>query len=241
MKWFHRIDLGNGIVTPGVDDSPGKLKALELPSLAGKTVLDIGASDGLFSFAAERAGASRVLAVDAPAWEDTGWLGSKQAFDFAREALNSKVEDLHCDLYDLTPERVGTFDVVFFLGVLYHMEDPLGSLRHVARLTNELLVVETLIDVTWTSVPRRRSTRAQRSTPTGPTGGAPIRRRCWECCALRGFTTSAMWVSAIWPASCVSKAAYNFGNVAHSRLARGRAPLPWGYTQTDRGVFHAYR
>ena len=37
------------------------------------------------------------------------------------------------------------------------------------------------------------------------------------------------------------KAAYNFGNVAHSRLARGRAPLPWGYTQTDRGVFHAYR
>jgi hypothetical protein len=37
------------------------------------------------------------------------------------------------------------------------------------------------------------------------------------------------------------QAAYNLGNVAHSRLARGRVPLPWGYTQTDRGVFHAYR
>ena len=39
----------------------------------------------------------------------------------AREALGSRVEDIDIDVMDLTPERVGTFDVVLFLGVLYHL------------------------------------------------------------------------------------------------------------------------
>ena len=50
-------------------------------------LLDIGANDGFFSFAAERAGASRVLAVDGPAWGDHDSLGSKRGFDFARDPL----------------------------------------------------------------------------------------------------------------------------------------------------------
>ena len=55
----------------------------------------------------------------------------------------------------------------------------------------------------------------------------------------RALATSDTWDSATWPASC--EGGLQLGNVAHSRLARGRAPLPWGYTQTDRGIFHAYR
>lgn len=47
IKWFHTIDLGNGLVTPGVDDTPDKLRRLRLPvSFAGQSVLDIGAWDG---------------------------------------------------------------------------------------------------------------------------------------------------------------------------------------------------
>lgn len=55
IRWFHRIDLGNGVTTPGADDTPLKLKHLQLPeSLSGKTVLDIGAWDGFFSFEVEK-------------------------------------------------------------------------------------------------------------------------------------------------------------------------------------------
>jgi len=240
FRWFHRIDLGDGIVTPGLDDSPAKLAALELPSLVGKTVLDIGANDGFFSFAAERAGASRVLAVDGPAWGDHDSLGSKRGFDFAREILNSSVEDLRCDLHDLTPELVGAFDVVFLLGVLYHLEDPLNSLRQVARLTNELLVVETFVDMTWTRRPAaafypRAEINEDASNWWGPNPAA-----------VRGMLRAAGFrdvrhVGQRDLAGRLRKAAYNLGNVAHSRVARGRAPLPWGYTQTDRGIFHAYR
>ena len=65
LKWHHSIDLGQRIVTPGQDNSPRKLARLNLPrSLEGKTVLDVGAWDGYFSFEAERRGAKRVLATD---------------------------------------------------------------------------------------------------------------------------------------------------------------------------------
>ena len=58
LPWFHRIDLGNGIITPGQDiDGQAKIVFNKIPAdLSGKTVLDIGAWDGLFSFEAERRG-----------------------------------------------------------------------------------------------------------------------------------------------------------------------------------------
>jgi hypothetical protein len=61
IRWFHRIDLGGGVVTAGEDDTPDKLSTLGLPErLDGLSVLDIGAWDGFFSFEAERRGARRV-------------------------------------------------------------------------------------------------------------------------------------------------------------------------------------
>lgn len=240
FRWFHRIDLGNGVVTPGIDDSPSKLRALELPSLAGKTVLDIGANDGFFSFAAERAGASRVLAVDAPAWGDHDSLGSKRGFDFAREVLGSNVEDLRCDLHDLTPEEVGTFDVVFLLGVIYHLQDPINSLARVASLTRDLLVVETLIDMTWTRRPAAAfyptaEINEDGSNWWGPNAPAVIGMlRAAGFCDVRRIGEPSL-------SSKARQALYNLGNVAHSRLAVNRSPLPWGYTQTNRGIFHGRR
>jgi tRNA (mo5U34)-methyltransferase len=239
-RWFHRIDLGDGVVTPGLDDSPAKLQSLELPSLAGKTVLDIGANDGFFSFAAERAGASRVLAVDAPAWGDHDSLGSKRGFDFAREVLGSNVEDLRCDVHDLTPELVGTFDVVFFLGVLYHLEDPVECLRRVASVTTELLVLETLIDMTWTRRPAAAFYPAAEINEDVSNWWGPNVPAMLGMLRAVGFR-EARQVGARSLTGKARQAAYNFGNVAHSRVARGRMPLPWGYTQSDRGVFHASR
>ena len=147
IRWYHTIDLGDGLITKGIDDSPQRLATLALPSsLAGRSVLDIGAWDGFFSFEAERRGAERVVATDHYSWHGTGW-GSKRGFELARTALGSKVEDVDIDVMSLSPERIGTFDVVFFLGVLYHLRHPLLALERVASVTRSLLIVETVVDM----------------------------------------------------------------------------------------------
>ena len=109
IKWWHRIDLGNGIVTPGLDDSPAKLERIGMPEdLSGRTVLDIGAWDGFFSFEAERRGARRILAVDSFCWSGSGW-GAKEGFELARSVLKSKVEDFDCEVLDISPDKIGVF------------------------------------------------------------------------------------------------------------------------------------
>ncbi|HET9849710.1 MAG TPA: DUF1698 domain-containing protein [Candidatus Dormibacteraeota bacterium] len=149
IKWFHRIDLGHGITTPGDDDTPAKLATLGFPAdLRGQTVLDIGAWDGFFSFEAERRGASRVLATDWFCWGGPGW-GTKAGFDLARQALNSSVEDKEIDVLDISPESVGMFDVVLFLGVLYHLRHPLLALERVFSVTREMLILETGVDLNF--------------------------------------------------------------------------------------------
>ena len=146
INWFHSMDLGHGLMTKGVIDVARSLRQYQLPeSLAGKTFLDIGAWDGAFSFEAERRGAQRVLATDWFIWKGMGW-GSKQGFEAARRALQSKVEDLTIDVYDISPDRIGKWDVVLFAGVLYHLQYPLLALEQVARVTKELLILETAID-----------------------------------------------------------------------------------------------
>jgi len=67
--------------------------------------------------------------------------------EFARRVLRSRVEDRTIDAYDLSPEKVGVFDVVLFLGVLYHLHHPLLGLERVASVTGDLLIPETHVDL----------------------------------------------------------------------------------------------
>lgn len=144
--WFHRIDLGSGIITPGVDDSPAKLPHIKLPEdLTGKTVIDVGAYDGFFSFEAERRGAERVVAADYFCWNLEG-MATKEGFDIAHEALGSRVEDRMIRVEDLSPETVGQFDLVLYLGVLYHTPDPIRCLRRLRSICRERLILETHLD-----------------------------------------------------------------------------------------------
>jgi tRNA (mo5U34)-methyltransferase len=146
VKWYHQIDLGNGIVTPGLVQGL-TLDQLQLPhDLSGDTVLDIGAWDGYYSFQAERAGARRVLATDRYAWEN--WPTGKRGFELARTAFNSAVEDRTIDVMDLSPKTVGVFDVVLFLGVLYHLRYPLLAIDQLFKVTAKLMVLETHVDLT---------------------------------------------------------------------------------------------
>jgi tRNA (mo5U34)-methyltransferase len=142
VNWYHQIDLGDGIVTPGVDDSPSRMAPLDLPrDLSGRSVLDIGAWDGFFSFEAERRGASRVLATDSYCWSGEGW-GTKEGFLTASRILGSRADDLEIDVMDLSPDRIGTFDLVLFVGVLYHMRHPLLALERVASVTGDQLIFD---------------------------------------------------------------------------------------------------
>jgi DNA-3-methyladenine glycosylase len=150
IDWWHQIELPGGHVTPGPDRSTEKLAALRLPDLTGKTVLDVGALDGYFSFAAERRGASRVVALDTYMWRKPG---GRDGFEYARRALCSNVESVEVEVLDICPETVGHFDVVLFLGVLYHMRHPLLALERIASVTDELLVLETLVDLTFLRSP----------------------------------------------------------------------------------------
>ncbi len=153
IRWFHQIDLGQGIITPGLDDSQAKLGQLRFPErFTGQSVLDVGAWDGFFSFEAERRGASHVLAVDSYSWTGDGW-GNKSGFELARQARNSKVLDRELDVFDLSPDTVGTFDVVLFLGVLYHLRHPLLALEKIASVTRNQLILETAADLLWCKTP----------------------------------------------------------------------------------------
>jgi tRNA (mo5U34)-methyltransferase len=147
IKWWHPIDLGSGVVTPGIDVTPARLAEIRMPAdLTGLTVLDIGAWDGFFSFEAERRGARRVLATDSFCWDGGGW-GTKKGFELARRVLDSRVEDKWIEVLDLSPETVGVFDVVLFLGILYHMKHPLLALERVASVTSRQLIMQTQVDM----------------------------------------------------------------------------------------------
>lgn len=138
-SWFHRIELAPGIVTPGVEDTPRKAELIQFPKdLSGKSVLDIGAYDGYFSFEAERRNASRVLAFDHLDPELSG-------FSTAKKILNSRVEHRMGSVYDLSPELVGRFDIVLFLGVIYHLRSPLLALQRVHSVCNEVMYLESQV------------------------------------------------------------------------------------------------
>ncbi len=153
IRWYHSMDLGRGVVTRGYTDPHPYLKRLNLPArLDGLSVLDIGAWDGFYSFEAERRGAKRVLATDHFCWSGSGW-GTKAGFDLAHRAYGSRVESLDIDVMELTPERVGTFDLVLFLGVLYHVRHPMLALERVFSVTGRQLILETHVDMLFSARP----------------------------------------------------------------------------------------
>lgn len=144
-RWWHEIELAPGIVTPGDDSNRMKLPILDgigLPrDMRGLRALDIGASDGFFSFEVEKRGA-QVLAMDFVPETYTG-------FATARKILGSNVEYQMDNVYNLSPEKYGQFDVVLFMGVLYHLRKPLAALdaiRSVMKPGAQLFVGTMMID-----------------------------------------------------------------------------------------------
>jgi tRNA (mo5U34)-methyltransferase len=232
IRWYHTIDLGGGVVTRGMDDTPQRLARVQLPaSLHGLTVLDIGAWDGFFSFECERRGAARVVAADYYSWHGGGW-GTKAGFNLAREALGSRVEDIDIDVMELSPERLGTFDVVLFLGVLYHLRHPFLALERIAPLVGRRLIVETVIDMVGFGRP------AMAFYPGREMNNDPTNWWAPNAAAMRGMLENVGFerVEAVTPPR---GAIYRGARAAYHRLRRKNRLSP-AFRQ-DRAVFHAFK
>lgn len=147
-NWFHTFDFGDGIVGHGPDPSHSKTKYLGFPdSFDGLSVLDVGAYDGHYAFEAARRGATDVLATDDFVWNWPG-MTARSNFEFVREHLGLAVRDQVISVEQLTPEAIGgVFDVVLFLGVLYHAPDPIGYLQRIRSVTRKYALIETVVDV----------------------------------------------------------------------------------------------
>jgi tRNA (mo5U34)-methyltransferase len=133
--WFQNINLHGVWTAPNhyLGDYPGVKWvrfANAIPAdLTGKSVLDIGCNAGFYSLEMKRRGATRVLGIDS----DERYLSQAR---FAAEVLGHDIEFRTLSVYDLA--QLGeTFDVVIFMGVLYHLRHPLLALdlirAHVAR------------------------------------------------------------------------------------------------------------
>lgn len=147
ITWFHSIDLGGGVVTPGFKSNQmcnDEANTIFGYPVKGKTFLDIGAWDGFFSFEAKRRGAARVLATDHYCWSGPGW-GTQDGFNWVRDVTGSKVEDMDIDPTQISPETVGEFDVVLLSGVIYHVRDPLTVIENAGRVAKECLIIETCL------------------------------------------------------------------------------------------------
>jgi len=144
LPWFHQIDFGNGILSPGAIRASA-IRRMEhyifRPlDVGGKSVLDIGCWDGAYSLAAVRRGAARVLATDHYVWHEGP--GDRRSFELVRKHLAPSIEVMDALVEELSEDRIGTFDTVFFMGVFYHLRHPFALLEQVAKLAREVLVVE---------------------------------------------------------------------------------------------------
>lgn len=142
-SWFHNIDLGGVKTAPDhfLGDYPAvkwRCFADAIPSdLAGKSVLDIGCNGGFYSIEMKKRGAERVLGIDF----DDEYLAQAR---FAAEVSGLDIEFRTLSAYDVGALRE-RFDIVLFMGVLYHLRHPLLALDLIhAHVASDLFIFQSM-------------------------------------------------------------------------------------------------
>lgn len=142
--WFHNIHLPDGTQTAPdhfLGDFPAfKWKDIEpfIPEdLSGKTVLDIGCNAGFYTLKLAQRGA-RVTAIDL----DPHYLRQAE-WVMDKYGLNDNITLKQQQVYDLADEE-NSYDIVWFMGVFYHLRYPLLALDIISRITREMMVFQTL-------------------------------------------------------------------------------------------------
>src|SRR4051794_30782729 len=141
--WFHNLELGGIQTAPThfLGDYPSvkwrRFAPSILPEIEGRTVLDIGCNAGFYSLEMKRRGAARVLGIDSDE-------------DYLRQArFAAEVNDLDIEFRELSVYDIGAlgekFEIVIFMGVLYHLRHPLLALDLIREhAVGELLVFQSM-------------------------------------------------------------------------------------------------
>lgn len=140
-RWHHTFEVFPGVMTPGAYNPSFMWQMMrETADWSGARVLDIGPADGAFSKWAADAGA-QVTALDYRPKHVSGFQVMEQLSGHSLDFRNGNV-------LDAADMGLGEFDVVLFLGVLYHLPDPLRGLYACRKLcrTGGILFVETWFD-----------------------------------------------------------------------------------------------
>jgi tRNA (mo5U34)-methyltransferase len=170
--WYHTIEVAPGLLTPGWFDLRPILDRMPWPDVRGKRCLDIGTYDGFLAFELERRGASEVLATDIADHELWDWpphmrergvdhlralAGPRKGlgFEIARRLLGSSVQLAELSAYDLSPERIGEFDVVVCGSLLLHLRDPLRALETIRSVCRGQLLCTNEVDLALSLLHRR--------------------------------------------------------------------------------------
>jgi 2-polyprenyl-3-methyl-5-hydroxy-6-metoxy-1,4-benzoquinol methylase len=138
--WFQKIEVLPGLFSPGWSEpETEKLPFFGLPEdLSGLRILDIGCAEGYFSFEAEKRGAREVIAIDSSP-------DSVRRFNIVKSARQSSATAYLCSVYDLDRKKFGTFDLVLFYGVFYHLKHPQLALEKIADVCTGQLLFQTHI------------------------------------------------------------------------------------------------
>ena len=156
MRWYHTLDLGDGLVTPGEYDlRQVSASRLPWPSLQGARCLDVGSRNGFYAFEMERRGAAEVVSLDVDDPADLAFpagappldaiaaevRAGNECFEVAHAALGSRVRRVYRTVYELDPEWIDSFDFVVIGTLLLHLRDPVGALQAVRRVTSGTLLL----------------------------------------------------------------------------------------------------
>lgn len=149
--WHYEFDLGNGVVihpTKGEKQVKKKndLRSFLWPvvlercggSLAGLRVLDVACNAGFWSLEAHRSGAARVLGIDARRENVEEALLVRDALEIDPQRLDYR----QMNIYDLTPEVVGEYDLVLLFRILHHLSHPLWALERIREVCRRYLVID---------------------------------------------------------------------------------------------------
>ena len=144
VMWHQRWEVVQGVFTPGRNDVAALLDWAAVPSdVDGLRVLDVGSFNGCVAFEMERRGAAEVVALDIMTPAATG-------FSALADVLESKVQWVRGSVYELDPEVHGTFDMILFFGVLYHLRYPILAFDRLRSVASGTLHVEShVIDRHW--------------------------------------------------------------------------------------------
>jgi tRNA (mo5U34)-methyltransferase len=170
--WYHTIEVAPGVLTPGWFDLRPVVDRMPWPDVRGLRCLDVATADGFLAFELERRGAAEVVATDIASHADWDWEAPAYSnglaylhelsgpevgagFEVAKRLRGSSVRRERMRVYEISPERLGQFDVVVCGSLMLHLRDPLRALQAILSVCRARLLLSNQLDLVRTlALPR---------------------------------------------------------------------------------------